>query len=110
MAEEQSLVVKILADVTDFETKMQSLSKNINAVGANFSKVSTPFLVGGGAIVGVLGLFAKNAGEAETASALLSTALKTTKQYSDETKQSMLDLATKIQNYSGISDETLQII
>jgi len=108
MAEEQSLVVKILADVTDFEKKMQSMSKNLSAMSSNFSKASTPFLVGGGAIAGVLGLFVKNAGEAETASAMLSTALKTTKQYSDETKQSMLDLATKIQNYSGISDEALQ--
>ncbi|NLH60638.1 MAG: phage tail tape measure protein [Ignavibacteriales bacterium] len=50
----QELVIKIVGDVTDFENKMQRLSKNFDDIGKNFSRASTPFLIAGGAITGSL--------------------------------------------------------
>jgi hypothetical protein len=98
-------LLKIGVDTKEAMSKLEDFGSKIKATGQSISKVSTPFLVAGGAIVGALGLCVKAAAESEQSQARLVSALKATNQYSAEQEKKMSDLALKMQNLTGVSDE-----
>jgi len=99
-------LLKVGVDTREAMDKLESFGKKIQSTGQSISKASTPFLVAGGAIVGALGLCVKAAAESEQSQARLVSALKATNQYSVEQEKAMSDLALKMQNLTGASDES----
>ncbi|MGC9100854.1 MAG: phage tail tape measure protein [Caldisericum sp.] len=103
----EELVVKIGVETKEAEEKLAAFGEKIHNTGESFSKASTAFLVGGGAIIGALGMTVKAAAESESATARLGAALRATGQYSEENMKKMQELSTHLQNLAGVSDEAV---
>lgn len=101
----EELVVKIGADIKDFETKLNTVSQKVKTAGQDFSKMTTPLLAVGTAMASGLGFAVKAAAENEKSTARLTSALKATGQYTSELQSKMLNLSSSMQDLTGMSDE-----
>ncbi|MEM3541207.1 MAG: phage tail tape measure protein [Candidatus Bilamarchaeaceae archaeon] len=99
----EELILKIKADVSELD----KAGDKIKDFGKKTSDITKPFLTAGTVIGGALGFMVKAAADSEKAWNGLMATMKASGKYTDDAYQSLQQLATQMQNTTGISDEVV---